>query len=108
MGVEAGRGPVDGGQQHGAFGGEPGRGLLMVGGLFRGDSGLGRCEIERVAGRVQQPFRGVRAVQVVVEHPVGGGVPLLLRIGGVGQVGGVGAQQVVEGVPAGGVRRPAR
>ncbi len=39
----------------------------------------------------------------MVEHPVGGGVALVLGIDEVGLFGGVSAQQIVEGVPAGNV-----
>ena len=40
-------------------------------------------------------------VQVVVEHPADGGVALRFAAGVAGLLGGVGAQQVVQGVPAG-------
>src|SRR5262249_11421087 len=104
VGVEAGGGGVvDGGQQHGTLRGEPGHGLPMVGEVFGGDPRLGGIEGERVLGRGQQPVGGVGGVQVVVKEAVGGAAALLVGIGGVGQVGGVGTQQVMEGVPAGGV-----
>jgi len=57
-------------------------------------SGFRRGSSSRVA---------VWAVQVVVQRPVGRGAALLVGVDGVGLVGGVGAEQVVEGVPAGGV-----
>jgi hypothetical protein len=43
----------------------------------------------------------VGGVQVVVEDTLGVCVALLVGVGAVGQLGGVGAQQVVQGVPAG-------
>ena len=101
VGVEPGGGGlVDGGQQHGMFRGEPGQGPLMVGGIFRDGSGPARCEGDRVPMRVQQPGGGVGGVQVVVEHPVHRRVPLPVVVVGVCLLGGVGAQQVVAGVPA--------
>jgi hypothetical protein len=39
-------------------------------------------------------------VQVVVQHPADRGGPLGLGLGGAGLVGGVGAQQVVQRIPA--------
>jgi hypothetical protein len=103
VGVEpGGGGVVDGGQQRGVLGGEPVEGLLVVCGVFRGDPGLGWGEGDRVPVRGQQQGCGVGGVQVVVEDPVDGGVALGVGVVGVGEVGGVGAQQVVEGVPAGG------
>src|SRR5262249_53843860 len=104
VGVEPGHGGlVDGGQQHGVLQREPVQGLLVVGGVLRGDVGCGRGEGDRVRGRVQQSVGGVRGVQVVVEDADGGGVALLVGIDAVGERGGVGAQQVVEGIPAGNV-----
>lgn len=40
-------------------------------------------------------------MQVVVEHPARGLAPPGVAVGVVGLLGGVGAQQIVEGVPAG-------
>src|SRR5262249_18722656 len=92
VGVEPGRGGlVDGGQQHGVLEGEPVQGLLVVGGVLRGDVGCGRGEGERGPGRVQQPGGGVRGVQGVVQDGGGGGVALLVGVDAVGLVGGVGA-----------------
>jgi hypothetical protein len=45
----------------------------------------------------------VGGVQVVVEDAPGGSAAFLVGVGGVGELGGVGAEQVVQGVPAGGV-----
>jgi hypothetical protein len=102
VGVETGgAGTVDHGQQHGLLGGEPFEGPHVVGRLFRSDSGLGRGQGEQDPVRVQQPAGGVGRVQVVVEHPVRGGAALAVRIDAVGKVRRKGAQQVMEGVPAG-------
>src|SRR5215813_3065916 len=72
----------------------------MIGGAFGGDPRLGWSEDDRIPVRVHQPFGGAGGVQVVVEDAVGGGAPLLLAVGGTGEVVGVGVQQVMERVPA--------
>jgi hypothetical protein len=51
---------------------------------------------------MDQQRRRVRGVQVVIEHPVDGGVALGIVLVGLGPLGGVGAQQVMEREPAGG------
>jgi hypothetical protein len=53
--------------------------------------------------RVQQPVDRVGGVEVVVQCPVHGGVPLGVGVDEVRLFGRVGAEEVVEGVPAGGV-----
>ena len=57
------------------FGGEPVPGLLLARRVLGPDAGSGYRQRERILGRVQQPVGGVRAVQVVVEDPVDGGMP---------------------------------
>jgi hypothetical protein len=52
---------------------------------------------------MQSRRRRVARMQVMIEHPAGGGVPLSLAVGLLGQLGGVGTQQVVAGEPAGSV-----
>src|SRR2546423_9755576 len=94
---------VDNGQQYRAFGGEPVEGLLTVAEAFRGDTGLYRGEGEPVPDGVEQSVGDVCAVQVVVEDAVGCGVALAVGVGGVREVDGVGTQQVMKDVPAGGV-----
>jgi hypothetical protein len=42
-------------------------------------------------------------MQVVIQDPVGGGGAVVFAVGVARLAGGVGAEQVVEGVPAGGV-----
>lgn len=49
--------------------------------------------------RLQQPGTGVRDVQVVVEQPAHRRAPVGLAVEVVGQLGGIGPQQVVEEVP---------
>jgi hypothetical protein len=90
---------VEHGEQDGVFGGEPVHRLPLVGQLLLDDSGPGLREGDAVAGRVQQPVGGVRGVQVVVEHAMGGGVELRVGVVATGEVGRVGVQQVVQGVP---------
>jgi hypothetical protein len=103
MDVEpGGRGVVDSGRQHRTLSGEPGQGLLVVGEMFRGHPGLGCSEVDRLPARVQQPGTGVRGVQVVVKQPVDGDATLLVEVDAAGKVCGIGAQQVVEAVAAGG------
>jgi len=68
-----------------------------------GGAGPGRGEDHRLPGRVQQAGGAASGMQVVVECPAGGGVPVGLAAGVAGLLGGVGAQQIVEGVPAGDV-----
>jgi hypothetical protein len=102
VGVEpGGGGVVDGGQQDSVLDGEPGQRLLMVGERFGCYTGLRRDEGDRVSSRIQQPVGGVRGVQVVVKHTADGGVALLVGVS-VGEFCGISAEQVVEGVPAGG------
>jgi len=75
----------------------------VVGGLPGSGAGPGRGEGDRLLGWGQQVAGGGGGVQVVVEDPADGGVAAGLAAGVVGLLGGVGAQQVVEGVPAGDV-----
>ena len=96
-------GEGDGGEQDLVLGLEPGQGLPVIGGLLGGGAGPGRGEGDRLLGWVQQAGGAGGGVQVVVEHPADGGVALGLAVGVAGLLGGVGAQQVVEGVPAGDV-----
>jgi len=91
---------LDDGQYHRTLNREPVQGLLMVGGMLRGDPIRGRRESDRFPRRVQQSAGGVGGVQVVVEDAPGRGEALLVGVDSVGQVGGVSAQEVVRGVPA--------
>src|SRR5262249_59521624 len=72
-----------------------------VGGRPGGGTGPGRGEDDRLDCWVQQAGGTGGGVQVVVEHPADGGVAAGLADGVLGLFGGVGAQQVVAGVPAG-------
>jgi hypothetical protein len=73
----------------------------VAGDLLLDDAGTGCGQGERIAGRFQQPGGGVPGVQVVLEGAPGGGPALIVGVGAVDEVGGVGAQQVMEGVPVG-------
>src|SRR5262249_52295719 len=79
---------------------EPRERRLFAGEPLGRGTGPGRGYRDRVARREQQQGGGTRGVQVVVEHPVGGRVPLVTvaRV-----LGGVRPQQVVYHVPARGV-----
>ena len=107
MDVEPGLGGEgDGGEQDLVLLLEPGQRLPVIGGLLgRGGARAGRGEDDRLMRRVQQPGGMGGGVQVVVEHPADGGIALRFAVGVAGLLGGVGAQQVVQGVPAGGGAR---
>jgi len=77
------------------------QGLPVIGGLPGGGAGPGRCQDDRLLGWVQQAGGTGGGVQVVVEHPADRGIAVGLANDVVGLLGCVGAQQVVEGVPAG-------
>ena len=104
--VEAGRGGLrDGGEQHRTLGGEPGQRAVVARDVLRDDAGLRRRQGDRLPVHVlvHQQDGGVRGVQVVVEYPVHRRAPRVVAVPGPGLLGGVGAQQVVEGIPAGDV-----
>ena len=81
-------------------GAEPGEYLGLVARLLGGDAGGGFVDRDRFAVRFEQQGGRVRGVQVVVEDAPPGRPPLGFRIVLPEQLGGVGAQQVVERVPA--------
>ena len=98
------QGPRRRGHQDLVLGVEPGQSLPRHRPMCSGvDAGLGRGQRDRPAGGVQRSATRVRGVQVVVEHPAHGRVPLGLAVGRLGQLGGVGAEQVMAREPAGGV-----
>ena len=86
---------------------EPGHRLLRRGGLARDDPGLGRAQRERVEVRLHQHRGLAGGVQVVVEDAAHGRVAGVLAVVRQGLLGGVGTEQVVEGVPARGRARRA-
>ncbi len=87
-------------QQHGVLRGEPGEGFL-IGRRRRGhDTGRRWRQVDRVAIGVQTPFGRPAGMQVVVEHPAHGRGAACVVVG-VGQLGGVHAQQVVHAEPMG-------
>jgi hypothetical protein len=79
---------------------EPGQRLRVIGGLPGSGAGAGRGKDHRLLGWLQQEGGAGGGVQVVVEHSSDGGIALGLVGCLVGLLGGVGAQQVMEGVPA--------
>jgi hypothetical protein len=93
-----GNGVTGHGQQHLVLGLEPGHRPGIAGYVFGGYPGIGLGQRDRLALREHHRARGVCRVQVMAEHPARGG--LSLRVGG-DELGGVGAQQVVAGEPAG-------
>jgi hypothetical protein len=102
MESRAGRVP-DGEQEHGVLGGGPDHRVCLVVDVARRDPRLDSGQRDRVAAGVEAHRGGVSGVKIVVQHPVGGGVPLVVGVGGGRLFGGVRAQQVVERVSAGGV-----
>ena len=88
----------DGRDDVGAFGVQPGQRTGRVGERRAGPDPLGAGQSQDL--REQQPGGGVDAVAVPVQQPPGRGIPLRRRVLLGRAVGGVGAQQVVEGVPA--------
>jgi hypothetical protein len=75
----------------------------MVGDVLGDDAGLRRGGREHVRHRVDQLRDGVRGVQVMIEEPVQRGVARPVSLVAARQLRGVGAEQVVERVPAGSV-----
>jgi len=73
----------------------------MIGEELGHDAGPRRGEGNRRARWFEQESCGVGGVQVVVEHPVRSRSAGLLVVSRVRQLGGVDAEQVVEGVAAG-------
>jgi hypothetical protein len=65
-----GRGVVDRGEQYQALRREPGESLVPIGEVFGAHPRSGRIEDDQVTRRVQQPVRGVRRVQVMVQQPM--------------------------------------
>jgi hypothetical protein len=63
---------------------------------------VGRGEVDAVPRRSHLDGGGVAGVQVVVEQPVGGVMAVGVAVECPGEFGGVGVQQVVQGVAAGG------
>ncbi|GIF68464.1 hypothetical protein Ais01nite_64990 [Asanoa ishikariensis] len=92
---------LDGVQQVGVFGPEPGQRLFRAVEALRRDTLGRRRRAVRVPMRVQPQRRGVGGVEVVVDQPALGGQPELLDRWVAGQLTGVRPQQVVTGVPAG-------
>lgn len=95
----AGRGVAGQGQQDLVFGGEPVHGLLAVCGLLGPRPRGRRGQRERPVGRAECQGGGVGGVQVVVEEPTGGGGRLPAAVER-SLLGRVGAQQVMQRVPA--------
>jgi hypothetical protein len=101
VGVEAVLGrQSDRGRQGRALGREPRHGGLAVGQVEGRDVGGRVGEGDRVPVRVGQAACGVGGVQVEVEQSPCRLLPLLLRVDGLGELGGVRPQEVVEGEAA--------
>jgi hypothetical protein len=97
--------PGSGGEGHGgeqdlALLLEPGQSLPVIGGLPGSGAGPGWGEGGSLPGWDQQAGGAGGGVQVVVEDPAGGLASVGVAVGVAGLLGGVSAQQVVEGVPA--------
>ena len=88
------------GQQDLVLGGEPVHSLLTVCGLL-GPRPRGRRGEREAAGQAECHSGGVGSVQVVVEESADGGALLAIVVGrGGGLLGRVGAQQVMQRIPA--------
>jgi hypothetical protein len=102
-GVAAGPAAVgegNSGEQDLVLGLEPGQRLPVVGGRLGDGAGAGRGESDEVTYRMQQQGGLACGVQVVVEDPADSCLALGLAVGVAGLGVGVGAEQVVEGIPA--------
>ena len=97
-----GRGVRDDRKQDRPLSGEPAQRLGVIVDLFGGYPCSGRSERDRVAGRVWQLLGAMGGVQVVVQDAAGSSMALLVGVDGIGELCGVLAQQVVEGIAAGG------
>jgi hypothetical protein len=101
VGVEpAAAGQGDDAEQDLELGFEPGHGVVIIVQALGGNAGLGCHEGGRFTGRADQVSGGMSGVEVVVEDPADRRVPSLVVFGDAGLLGGVGGEQVVEGVPA--------
>ena len=85
------------------LGGEPGHRLVPAAEVLGRDAGLGLREGDGLPVPVQQQVPAVGGLEVVVEQPEGRRSPVGVAVLGVGQLAGVGAQQVMDGVAARGV-----
>jgi len=94
-------GELDSSEQHGVLGAEPGHRALGRAGLARADPRLSWRHGGRLEVRIDQHRCVPGGVQVVVEEAMHGRVPDLLAVVRLGLLGGIGAEQVVEGVAAG-------
>jgi hypothetical protein len=80
---------------------EPRLCLPGIGEWFGSDAGGERGQVDRFVIWMQQERAVNGGVQVVVDQPADGGPALALTVMGAGLLGGVGAEQLVDGVPAG-------
>jgi hypothetical protein len=104
VGVEPGPGGEgEGGEQDLVLGLEPGQCLPVVGVPLGSGARPGRGQGDRLMRRVQHEGARTGGVQVMVKGPASGGFALGITVGVAGLGGGVGTQQVVEGIPARGV-----
>ena len=97
----AGPGVVDQGQQHRDLGVEPGHGLLLGRELGGHHTGQRAVETQRRPVRAEPCGGRHGGVQVVVQHAMGGRLPVRIGVAAFGGFGRVGAQQAVEFEPAG-------
>ena len=95
------KGNGDGGEQDLVLGLEPSQCLPAIVGSLGVSTRSGRGEGDLLPRWLQQEGGVNRRVQVVVQDPADRGFPVGRAVVDPGLIGGVGAQQVVEGVPAG-------
>ena len=102
MAAEPGLGSQGGGgEQDVIFRLEPGQGLPVVSKVLAGDARYRRDAAGPLARRIEQDSGGMCCVQVLAEHTADGRPPGGLAVEEVSLLGGVGAQQIVAGIPAG-------
>src|ERR1700722_10434772 len=82
------------------IGAEPFHGVGGIAEDLGSDPGPWRLKGKARPCRAKYPGAGTRRVKVMIQHPMRGFAPFSFSIGRGGQVGGIPAEQVVEGVPA--------
>jgi hypothetical protein len=102
--IEAGLGSQGGaGEQDAMFGFEPGQGLPLADQVLARDARFRWGDTHRRARRIDQHSSGISGMQVMLQHPANAGPPGGIAVKCVSLLGGVGAQQVMAGIAAGGV-----
>jgi hypothetical protein len=93
-------GQADRGEQNLVFGFQPGHRLQRGGEAFGRNARQRRGDSDPVALRAEQEGRVMSGLQVMIQHPANGRIAIDGSAGDVSLLGGVGAEQVVKGIPA--------